>query len=185
MATLQRAVFVAMSVQEIICETAIEGLAQVGFEGIGDAALRGTPVVVGAFGTKGVEALTIGGDDVFHIGDILQPSLYLERNRSGIGQLFQRVDATHVLQRQQMALVLNLTTVGIQQVVLHTTHLGTFTTIGRPPQTVLRHVALSAIAHTQRSMHKHLELHIGHLPMNLANLLQRQLTCQNHTAEAK
>ena len=39
LATLQQAVFVAMGVQEIICEAAIEGLAQVGFESIGDAAL--------------------------------------------------------------------------------------------------------------------------------------------------
>ena len=182
---LQDSVFVAMSMQEVVGEPAVERLAQVGFEGIGNTSARSPLEVVGTPTDQVIESLAIGSYHVLHVGDVLQPAFYLERHSTRVGEFLQRIDAAHVLQRQQVTLMLNLAAVGIEEVVLHAAHLRTLATIGRAAQTELRHIALSAVAHAQRSMHEHLKFHIRHPAMNLANLLQRQLASEHDPAETQ
>ena len=80
----------------------------------------------------------------------------------------------HVFQRQQVALVFQYASVGIQQIELHATELRTLATISRTLKAILRSIAQSAIANTKCAMNEHLQLNIGNLTVNLGNLVDRQ-----------
>ena len=79
--------------------------------------------------------------------------------------------------------MLQLATVGIEQVELHAAELGTGTTVGRTVKTVLRGIAQATIADTQGAMDKDLQRHVGHLGMDVRYLVDRQFTRQHSTAE--
>ena len=134
----------------------VERLPQVGFEGIGATPQRGPAVLVGMLTDDGVEALTIGGRDVLHVRDILQATFDLKRGGTSLGQSQQVVALVHVLQREQITLVLNLTAVGILQGEAHPTELGALTTVGAPAETVLGGIADAGIADAQGAMDENL-----------------------------
>ena len=73
---------------------------------------------------------------------------------------------------------------GIDEVKGKTAELCTGTTVGTAPETVLRGIALSAVADTERTMHKYLEFGIGHCGVYLSYLLQREFASQHHTGKA-
>ena len=75
--------------------------------------------------------------------------------------------------------------VGIDEVELHTTELGTLATIGRTAETILRGVALSAVAHTEGSVNEDLQLDVGHRLMDGAYLVDGEFAGQHHAAEAQ
>ena len=181
--TLQNALFVACAMQEIVRETSVERFFQVGREKVVHAPARSPLEIVGTLPTKRVEPLTIGRHDIFHITDILQPTLNLERNSTDIGQCLQIVDSAEVFQRQKMPLIPDFTPVGIDKVVFHPTHLRTLATIRRATETMLRQIALTAVTHAQRAVYENFQFDIGHLRMNLANLLQRQFPRQHDPTE--
>ena len=131
-----------------------------------------------------IQLLTIGCHHILHIGNILQASLYLKRDSTCLNEFFQVGRLVQVFQRQQMTLVLQLTTIGIEQIELHATDLCTGATIGRTAKAMLRGIAQTTIADTQGAMNKDLQLYIGYLTVNGCNLFDRQLTSQYHTTEA-
>ena len=119
----------------------VEGTAEIGSEGIADTAFRGSHVLSGMCGDVLVEQLTVGRSDVLHISHILQASFYLERHGTGFDELSQMGTEVEVFQREQVALMLQLTAVGIEQVELHPAELRTLTTVGRAAETVFRGIA--------------------------------------------
>ena len=89
-----------------------------------------TTVKVWMTANDGIELFTIGGGDVFHITDILQTPLYLERDDASINQLLETVTTVHILQRQQITVTDYHFAISIKQVELHPAELGTLTTVG-------------------------------------------------------
>ena len=164
--------------QEIGGVAAIEGAVQIGCEGIVANAQGTATIAVRMTSDNGVQLLTVGRCDILHIRQILQTAFYLEGNGPSLCQFLQMTDTVHVFQRQQVAIADYFPTLGILQRELHTAELRTLTTVGAAPETVLRGIALSGIAHAKGTMHKHFEFDIGHLAMNLADLLQRQFPGQ-------
>ena len=132
-----------------------------------------------------VQTLTVGGRHVLHVADVLQAPLNLERRGTGLNEPLQVVALVHVLQRQQVAVVLYHAAVGINQVELHAAELGARATVGRTAETVLRGIAQPTVTDAEGAMNKDLQLHVGHLTMNLPDLIDRQFTGQHHTAEAQ
>ena len=171
------------AVQEVGGEATVESLVQPGRKRIADAASRSTAVAVCMGGDKRIELLTVGGNDVLDIRHILQPALNLERRGTGLYQFTEVSALVQVFQRQQVALVLQLAAVGIKQVELHAAELRTRTTVGRTAKAVLRGIAQAAIADTQGTMDKNLQRHVGHLGMNVCNLVDGQFTRQHRTAK--
>ena len=86
---------------------------------------------------ESVELPAIGSNHVLHITDILQPPLNLKGGGARPDELLQMGALVHVLERQQMTLMLYLLSVGIQQVEPHTAELGAGTTVGRAPEAIL------------------------------------------------
>ena len=85
--------------QEIGGEATVEGLFQIWLEGVGTTASGGSLPSLGMAGDNLVEPLTIGCRDVLHIVGILQATFNLERNGTGLHQLFQVVNQAEVFQR--------------------------------------------------------------------------------------
>ena len=81
--------------------------------------------------------------------------------------------------------MLQLTTIGIEEVELHATDLCTGATIGRTTKAMLRGIALTTIADAEGSMNKDFQLDIRNLRVYLRNLLDRQLTSQHYPLETK
>ena len=93
-------------------------------------ACRGTAVTVGMTGNEGIELLAVGRRDILDIADILQPPFYLERGSTCRHQFLQMLTLVEVLQRQQMTLMLQFATIGIDEVELHPTELRTGPSVG-------------------------------------------------------
>ena len=171
--------------QEIGGEATVEGLFQVRLEGVGTAATGGSLIPLGMAGNNLVEPLTIGCRDVLHIVGILQAAFNLERNGTGLHQLFQVVNHAEVFQRQQVPPLLYHLTVAVGQVEGKAAELGTSAAVGTTAEAILRGIALSAITDAERAMHEDLELNIGHLPVNLADFIDREFPGQHHAAESQ
>ena len=116
--------------QEIMGKTTVESLLQVGLEGIAGSAQRRTLILARALPADVVEALAVGRHHILHVVDILQPAFDLERAGSGISQGLQVVYLAHILEGQQMTLMLYLLSVGIEKVELHAAELGTLAPVG-------------------------------------------------------
>ena len=84
-----------------------------------------------------------------------------------------------------MTVVLNHLSFGIDKVELQPAELRTLSTVCRTLETVLRGIALPAIAYAQRSMYKDFKLHVGVFGVYLGYLIYRQLTGEHHTLESK
>ena len=171
--------------EEIRGETAVEGLLQAGLEVIVHPSVAGPAVFVRTLGHQLVESTTISRHHVLDIAYVLQPALDLERAGTGIGQLFKVVDLGHILERQQVAVVLDNPAIGIHKVELHAAELRTLTTVGRALEAVLRGIADARIAHAEGTVDKDLELHVGHGTVDGTYLVSRQLTGQHGPGEAQ
>ena len=79
--------------------------------------------------------------------------------------------------------MLDNASIGIKKVERHTTELGTRAAIGRALEAVLRGIALTTVADAESAVYKDLELHIGHLTVNISNLADRELARQHHLTE--
>ena len=82
-----------------------------------------------------------------------------------------------------MFVVHDFPSTGIFQVESQAAELRALATVGTTSETSLRHIALSAVAHTQRPVHEHLERDIRTGFMHPAYVLQRQLTRQHYLTE--
>ena len=131
----------------------------------------------------GIEPLAVGGRDILHIAHILQAPLYLERGGASLYQLLQIVTPVEVAQRQQMAVALHHPALGILERKAHAAELSTLATIGTTPEAILRGIALAGIAHAEGTVDEHLELYVGHLPVDLGYLADGELTGQHDTGE--
>ena len=111
-------------------KTTVESLLQIGLESIAGSAQRWTLILAGALAADVVEALAVGCHHILHIVGILQPAFDLERAGSGVSQGLQVVYLAHILEGQQMALMLDLLSVGIEKVELHAAELGALAPVG-------------------------------------------------------
>ena len=136
-------------------------------------------------GNDGVEALTVGCHDVLDIGDILEAPLNLERHGTRLDEFLEVGRLVQILQRQQMALVFQLTTIGIEEVELHAADLCTGTTIGRTAKAILRGIAQAAIADTEGTMNEDFQLYVRYFAVDGGNLFNRKLTRQDNTTETQ
>ena len=173
------------SMEEIRGIATIEGLAQVGLEGVGAAPLGGTLVLPGMLLDISVEQLAISRRHILHIRHILESALNLERYGTRLDEFAKMLALVHIFQREEIALGIKHLTIGIEQIELHTTELGTGTTVGAATKAILRGIAESAIADAEGAMDEDLQLGIGLLTMDLGYLLNRQLTCQHHTGKTQ
>ena len=171
--------------QEIGGEATVEGLFQVRLEGVGTTAPGGSLISLGMAGNNLVEPLTIGCRDVLHIVGILQAAFNLERNSTGLHQLFQVVYLAEVFQRQQVPGLLYHLAIAVSQVEGKAAELGTSAAVGTTAEAILRGIALSAITDAERTMHEDFELDIGHLPVNLADFIDREFPGQYHPTESQ
>ena len=130
---------------------------------------------------KRIEPLAVSSRDILYIREVLQSPLDLKRCGPGFYQFLQMIDAVHVFQREQVAVVNHFPTLCILERELHTAELRTFATIGAATETILRGITLSGVTHTEGTVDKHLELDIGHLTVDLPDFVQGELTGQHHT----
>ena len=172
------------AMQEVSGKTTVEGLVQVGTEGVGALSARCTAVTVGMLADDGVERLAIGRSDILHVSGILQPAFNLERRRTGIDEFLQVAAQVHIFQREQVTLVFQFAAIGIDEVELHAAELCAGTTVGRAAEAVFGGVAQAAIADTQRAMNEDFEFDIGHGLVDGSNLVGREFAGKNHTAKA-
>ena len=117
------------------------------------------------------------------IGDILEAPLNLEGHGTRLDEFLEVGRLVEVLQRQQVALVLEFVAIGIEEVELHAAHLCAGTTVGRTPKAVLRGIAESAIADAEGSMDEDLQFDVGNVAVDGGNLVDRQFACQDDTTE--
>ena len=172
------------AMQEVSGKTTVEGLVQVGTEGVGALSARGTAVSVGMLADDSVERLAIGRSDILHVSGILQATFNLERRRTGIDEFLQVAAQVHIFQREQVTLVFQFAAIGIDEVELHAAELCAGTAVGRTTEAVFGSVAQAAIADTQRAMNEDFELDIGHGLVDGSNLVGREFAGKNHTAKA-
>ena len=170
--------------QKICSKAAVERFIELGREGIGATSLRGSTILVGMARNESIEPLVVGSNDILDIRDILQAALNFERRGTGFDEFFQVVALVQVLERQQVALMLPFAAIGINQIELHAAYLGTLSAVGRASETILRGIALTAIANAQGSMYKHLEVDVGDGLVDSSNLVDRQFASKHHTPEA-
>ena len=170
--------------QEIVRKPAVEGFCGVGGEGVENVSVAGADVF-GASGKDGIELLTVVGGDVLNVAHILQSPLNLEGGNAGIEQFLEPFAAVHVAQRKQMPVADECVALGILEGEGQTAELGALPTVGRAPETVLRGVALSAVADAERTMHKDLQRHVGDSGMDVCNLLKTQLAGKHRLPEAQ
>ena len=173
------------AMQEMRGIAPVEGLAEVGLEGIGAAPQGSSLVAVRMTADDVVESFAVGCRHVLHVGDVLQATFNLERRGPRINQLLQVVAEVQILERQEVTVVLQDTALGIQQVERHAADLGTGTTIGRTSEAILGDVTLAGIADAEGAVNEDLQRHVGHLAMDGGNLVNRQLTRQDHTTETQ
>ena len=114
-------------------------------------------------GVKRINALAIVGGEVGDIVCVLEPPLDFECGDARLDQFLNIRRTIHVLQGKQVTLmngaavrVGKFLAVGIEQVVLHTAHLGAATPIGTAAENDLAQIAATRIGHTERSLHKRL-----------------------------
>lgn len=69
---------------------------------------------------------------------------------------------------------------GILKTERQTAELSTFTAVGRASETVLRGIATSAIAHTERTMDECFQLYLRPCVVNSCDLLDREFSCEHH-----
>ena len=115
----------------------IESLVQVWRKGIATFAQGTATIFVRIAADDVVESLAIGCRDILHIADILQTALNLKRGGTCLNQFQQVVTLVHILEGEQITVVLHFPTLAVDQRELHATELCTLPTIGRTSETIL------------------------------------------------
>ena len=172
------------SVQEIVCEPTVERLAHIGLKFQFHRSFRCTSVFLRVLGNECIECQRIGCRHILHVSSVFQSSLNLERRSTRLSQILQGIDLAQVLQRKQMLLLDKDIPLVIFQVEFHSAHLRTFASVGTASEDGFRRVTLPTQAHTQRTMHEHLQLRLWVLLMNLPDFLQTQFASQHHLLKA-
>ena len=101
--------------QEIGGVTTIEGLAQVWRKSVTTLAQRTATIFVRIAADDVVESLAIGCRDILHIADILQTALNLKRGGTCLNQFQQMVALVHILEGEQITVVLHFPTLAVDQ----------------------------------------------------------------------
>ncbi len=118
------------SVKEIVGKTAVECLLQVGLKTVVHHPVRSSAILLRTTSHYLVESATVSRDDILYIVHVLQSPFYLERTSTSISKVFKSVYLAQVLQRQQVALMLYLLSVGIDKVKLQSAELGALSSVG-------------------------------------------------------
>ncbi len=168
-------------VHEIVGRTAIEGLFRLRREQEG-AAPRRAALVRRKAGQNRVELLPVVRRDVLHVGQVLQPTLDLERADAGRDQRAQVGALVVVLQGQQVLVLGDDLTVLIGERVGQAAGLRAVAAVGAAPGLRVADVAQAAVADAQRAVDEELKRGRGVFG-DLADLFQRQLACQHHLRE--
>ena len=132
-----------------------------------------------------VKLFTVCRRYVFHISHILQSTLNLERSGPSLCKSFKIVYLAEVFQRQQVSVVFHHLSLRVHEVELQSAELCTLSPVGRARETILRCITLSAIAHTQSPMNKHLKFHLRQCLVNGVDFLYRQFSGQHHSVESE
>ena len=132
-----------------------------------------------------IEQFAIGCSNILDIRHIFQSSFNLKRHSTCLYELSKVIALVHILQGKKITLTVEHLTIGIEQVELHATELGTCTSIGTTIEAILRSIAETAIADTQSTMNEDLEVCLRFLTVDIGNLVSRELTCQHHTGKTK
>ena len=84
-----------------------------------------------------------------------------------------------------MALMLDFLAIGIHQVELEAAELGTFPTVGRTTETILRCIANTRITNAKGTVHEDFEFHIRHSLMDFSDFLDGKFTSQHSSMETQ
>ena len=84
-----------------------------------------------------------------------------------------------------MALMLYFILIGIYEIEFHSAELSTLTTVCRTAETLLRSIAYTRIAYTERTMHKDLQLRRRIFLVDFPNFIKRKFTGKDHSIESK
>lgn len=84
-----------------------------------------------------------------------------------------------------MALMFQLTAIGIEKVELHTAELGALATIGTATKAMLGGVAESAVTDAQGTMNEDLQLYVGHGTMDGNYLVDGEFASQHYPTETQ
>ena len=122
--------------QEIVCKASVESFLWIGLEG-DIASAKGQPGTVIPVLKYLVNFLAVVTCNILDISDILQSSFNLERTDTGINEFFKILTSVHVLEREQMLILNDFISIGIFHVKRQTAELGTFASVGTPPETIL------------------------------------------------
>ena len=118
------------STEEIVREPAVERFLEIGRKGEAHPSQTAAAVFSGVAVHHPVQFLMIRRHHVFHIPHILQPSLYLEGNHTGLRHFIEMTDTAHVAERQPMAGFVYRAHVCIHQVKPQAAELGTLSPVG-------------------------------------------------------
>ena len=172
------------ALKEISRIATIERLAEVWGKRIVAYPQRTAAILIRITADDPIELLAIGCRHILHIGDVLQATFNLKGCCPCLSQFEQMIALIHILKRKQIAIVLHLLAIGIHKREWHTAELGAGTTIGTPPETMLRGIADARVTDTQSPVDKHLQFHIRHFSMDGRNLLQREFAGEYGPHEA-
>ena len=109
---------------------AVEGLGAVGRESALHAAEGGPRIESGVSGREFVEGDVVVAHDCLHIGEVLQPSFYLEGVHPGFRQVLQPVAEIVVLQREHGLVAQQHAAVAVDEVVEGAAGLYAFSAVG-------------------------------------------------------
>ena len=143
------------SVGKIVGIAAVKGLFKAGFEGIFHLAKRCTAVALRILSHQLVELLTVSRHHILNISHVFKSPFNLKRSGPCLCQFLQMVYLAKVFHRKQVALAFDNLPRSINQVEFHAAELRASTAIGTARKTMLRHIAHTRIANTQRAVHKH------------------------------
>ena len=160
------------SMQEVGGIATIKRPVEIGRESISAFAARTAAILTGMTPDDLVQPLTVSRRHILYIRDILQPAFYLQRCSPRLDEFLQMVDAVHIFEGEQIAVMHQRPTLRILQREFHATELRALSAIGATSETILRSIADAGIADTKSTVDKYLKLHIRNLVMNLPDLIQ-------------
>jgi len=143
-----------------------------------------------AFSRELIEPLAIGVRHRGDVGGVLQPPFNLEAGDPRIHQIRQQLPGGQILRRQQITLFAEVELLAIHdQFVGEAAGLGTFAAIGAPLAQGFAGQALAGVGHTEGAMDEHLQRHLdlalAQLLLDAPQVLQAQLTGEDHPLAAE
>ena len=143
-------------VEKIGCVSAVERFCEVRHKRVVTGANRGTSVFVGVLCYNLVKRLAVSCHHVLDISNVLQSALNLKRTDARLSHVLKVLYLAHVLQREQMSVVLYFVSLAVDEAIFHSAQLRTLAPVSATLKTMLRGVAQSGEADTQRAVHKSL-----------------------------